>query len=80
MSSLEEAVIIKNISEIICTSHYDQGVQISFNLLVTLAAIERSVVFKDGLILLNFCTALIPVKVINEFEQLIQWHLIVREL
>jgi hypothetical protein len=55
-----------------------RGLRISFDLLVTIAGIERAVVRDRGIVLIGFCTALVPMKVINEWERSVQWHLVVK--
>ena len=60
-------------------SHFGEGIRIPFDILLVIAGIERIVDFGGGLLLVGFCTALVPIKRINEVDRSTQWHLVVQK-
>lgn len=56
-----------------------QGLRVPFDILYALAGIERIITGEDGgIILAGFCTVLVPIKVVNEKDRSIQWHLVIQ--
>jgi hypothetical protein len=55
------------------TRQWGQGLELPFDIMVKLAAVENYYQFDDGTLLLGFFTALVPVAM-NERENSVQWH------
>ena len=62
-------------------SNVGKGLRLTFDLMCTLAGIERVTHAQDGgVVLTGYCTALVPIRVVSEMERSIQWHLIEHKL
>ena len=56
--------------------HGGEGLRIRFELLVQLAAVERAIIHKGGIVLTGYSTALVPINRIQDQENSVQWHAI----
>ena len=69
-------VATDKIQNALWTEKSGAGLRIPFDVLVSIAGIERGVERDGGLVLVGFSTALVPVKVVDPNSRSIQWHFI----
>src|SRR5205814_3873663 len=57
-------------------NHSGIGLRIPFDVMIQLAAVEGAIVYKNGIVLTGYDTALVPVERIDDECGSIQWHVI----
>jgi tetratricopeptide (TPR) repeat protein len=56
-----------------------KGLSTSFDIMVAIAGVEKVVIQDGGIILVGFCSALIPIQILNESNSSVQWHFMEHE-
>ena len=58
-------------------SHVGYGLRTNFEVMLAITGVDQHIIFEEGLVLFGFKTALIPIKLLNKSQKVVQWHLLV---